>query len=89
MHYKLYSVLTFYSTLSGASFFHTLHAGQRLIILSPIFLKNTLPQFSQDLKSFNVIIILFSTPLFHLGAIYTSMSFSIEFNKIYNYKKNI
>ncbi len=59
--------ITLFTTIfhfsSAACFFHTLHAGQRLMVLDNIFFENTLPQFSQVFKSFRVTIMML-LPLF-------------------------
>ncbi len=57
----LFAAISHFSSL--CCFFHTLHAGQRLIVLDNIFFENTLPQFSHVFKSFRVTIIM-SLPLF-------------------------
>ena len=52
----LFATISHFSSL--ACFFHTLHAGQRLMVLANIFFENTLPQFSHVFKSFRVTIMM-------------------------------
>lgn len=59
----LFATISHFSSL--ACFFHTLHAGQRLMVLDNIFFENTLPQFSHAFKSFRItIMMLFPSKLF-------------------------
>lgn len=59
----LFAAISHFSSLS--CFFHTLHAGQRLMVLNNIFFENTLPQFSHVFKSFRMTIIMsFPSKLF-------------------------